>query len=93
MNKQELKEKGFKYIATQNCDSNIEVWARFSGWKDVIQYHYYYPKENTTVNPAVMTINYTQLQMFDYMNKVLNVDFFNKDIEYDKDNVWFREDN
>lgn len=92
MNKKELQEQGFKYIVTQNCKSKTEIWARFSGWEDIIQYYYYFPNEDIT-NPAIMTINYTQLQMFELMNKTMNVDFFNKDIKYDKNNIWFRKEN
>lgn len=43
MTKQELIEQGFKYIATQNCAQKTEVWARFTGWKDAIQYWYLLP--------------------------------------------------
>ena len=44
MTKQELIEQGFKYIATQNCEQKTEVWARFTGWEDAIQYWYYFPE-------------------------------------------------
>ena len=48
MTKQELIEQGFKYIATQNCEHKTEVWARFTGLEDMIQYWYYFPKTDQT---------------------------------------------
>ena len=44
MTKQELIEQGFKYIATQNCEQKTEVWAKFTGYEDMIQYWYYFPE-------------------------------------------------
>lgn len=53
MTKKELIEQGFKYIATQNCEKKTEVWARFSGCKDAIQYYYYFPSGDMT-SPIIL---------------------------------------
>jgi len=34
--KQELKDEGFIYIATN--ENGLELWARFTGWLDCIQF-------------------------------------------------------
>lgn len=64
MTKRELIDHGFKYIATQNCEAKTEVWAKFSGWDDVIQYYYYFPNDymtSLTVRQLHMLDNWTCL--------------------------------
>ncbi len=87
MTKGELLDSGFKYISTQNSDTKIELWAKFTGWEDAIQYIYYFPEENKT-SPIVMTTSYMQLEMFAQMRDSLRVDFFKQDIKYDSTQIW-----
>lgn len=44
LNKQDLIDKGYKHVCTQNSESKIELWAKFNGYKDTIVYLYYIPK-------------------------------------------------
>lgn len=90
MTKKELIEQGFKYIATQNCEEKTEVWARFSGWEDAIQYYYYFPSGDMT-SPIIMTIAYVgQLDMFAQMRDKMQMDWLNRvDVNnFDKTQIW-----
>lgn len=90
MTKKELIGQGFKYIATQNCEAKTEIWARFSGWDDVIQYYYYFPNDDMT-SPTVMTITYVgQLDMFAQMRDKMQMDWLNRvDVNnFDKTQIW-----
>lgn len=89
MTKQELIEQGFKYIATQNCEQKTEVWARFTGWEDMIQYWYYFPKTDQTNPGNVNTISFVgQIGLFEIMADEMRMDFLNKDIKYDNTCIW-----
>ena len=52
MTKEELKEQGFIYIST-NAINDMEVWARFTGYEDCIQYIDY--KEGTYTGDIQVT--------------------------------------
>ena len=88
MNKKELKKNGFKYIATQNNKAKIEVWAKFSGWEDVIQYYLYFPEEDKT-NMTLSTISYSQLSLFEIMHDKLQNNFLKDNIVCKEDSFWY----
>ena len=82
MTKQELIEQGFKYIATQNCAQKTEVWARFTGWEDAIQYWYYFPEIDQTNPGSVNVISFvSQLGLFEIMSDKMRGDFLKNDIK------------
>lgn len=85
MTKQELIEQGFKYIATQNCEQKTEVWAKFTGYEDMIQYWYYFPETDQTNPGNVNTVSFVgQLGLFSIMQDKMRMDFLNKSVKYDK---------
>lgn len=89
MTKQELIEQGFKYIATQNCEQKTEVWAKFSGWEDMIQYWYYFPETDQTNPGNVNTVSFVgQLGLFSIIQDKMRMDFLNKSVKYDKSCIW-----
>ena len=87
MTKQDLIDRKFKYMSTQNCINKTEVWAKFSGYEDVIHYCYYFPKEDTT-SPIMITTYVSQLDMLAQMRDKLREDFLSLNIQYDKDCIW-----
>ena len=89
MTKQELIEQGFKYIATQNCEQKTEVWARFTGWEDMIQYWYYFPEIDQTNLGSVNVISFvSQIGLFEIMADKMRGDFLKNDIKYDSNCIW-----
>lgn len=89
MTKQELIEQGFKYIATQNCEQKTEVWARFTGWEDAIQYWYYFPEIDQTNPGNVNVISFvSQLGLFEIMADKMRGDFLKNDVKYDSNCIW-----
>lgn len=86
MNKQTLKALQFKYIATCNDNRKTEVWAKFSGWEDVVQYYFYFPDTDSVSD--LMTMHYLRLNMYRLMFAGLSADFFNKGIEYNPQSFW-----
>ena len=89
MTKQELIEQGFKYIATQNCEQKTEVWAKFTGYEDMIQYWYYFPETDQTNPGNVNTVSFVgQLGLFSIMQDKMRMDFLNKSVKYDKSCIW-----
>lgn len=89
MTKQELIDQGFKYIATQNCEQKTEVWARFTGLEDVVQYWYYFPKTDRTNPGNVNVISFAgQLSLFEIMADKMYEDFFKNDVKYDESCIW-----
>ena len=87
MNKQELVDNGFKYIATQNCEAKTEMWARFSGYEDTIQYYLYSPKEDMSIS-QIQTTSYLKLELFSKMRDAMRMDFLKQVEEYDKECIW-----
>lgn len=87
MTKQQLIDNGFKYITTQSNDYKIEMWAKFSGYEDTIQYYYYYPNEDAT-SPNIQTVSYLQLDMFAQMRDEMRNDLLKQDIKFDKHGIW-----
>lgn len=63
--KEQLKEDGFIYIAT-NATNNIEVWAKFTGYEDCIQYIDY--KEGVYTGDIQVT-TFGKLTLFENMYK------------------------
>lgn len=89
MTKQELIEQGFKYIATQNCEQKTEVWAKFTGCEDTIQYWYYFPEIDQTNPGSVNVISFVgQLGLFEIMADKMRGDFLNKRVKYDEGCIW-----
>ena len=89
MTKQELIEQGFKYIATQNCEQKTEVWAKFTGWEDMIQYWYYFPDMDQTNPGNVNTISFVgQLGLFAIMQDKMRMDFLTKSVKYNENCMW-----
>jgi len=88
LNKQDLIDKGYKHICTQNSESKIELWAKFNGYKDTIVYLYYIPKMDMVLEQTRQVISYTQLDMMAQMRDKMRTDFVKLNIEYDKENIW-----
>lgn len=88
LNKQDLIDKGYKYICTQNSKSKMELWARFNGYKDTIVYLYYIPETDMVLEQTRQTVSYTQLDMMAQMRDKMRKDFLKLDVEYDKENIW-----
>nr|DAV96829.1 MAG TPA: hypothetical protein [Caudoviricetes sp.] len=87
MTKGQLLNSGFKHISTQNSDAKTELWEKFTGWEDAIQYYYYFPDEDKT-SPIVMTTSFMQIEMFSQMRDSLRGDFLKQDIKYDSTQIW-----
>lgn len=90
MTKTELIKNGFKHVSTQNCEIKTELWARFSGWEDTVQYYYYFPNEDQT-SPIIMTTTYMQLEMFAQMRDSLRDNFLKDDIKYNSTQLFVKE--
>lgn len=90
MTKKELLDSKFKYISTQNSAAKTELWAKFTGWEDAIQYYYYFPEEDKT-SPVAMTISFMQLEMFSQIRDSLRNDFLKQDIQYDFNQIWTKQ--
>ena len=88
MNKQDLLNRGYKHICTQNSKSEMELWAKFIGCRDTIVYLYYIPETDIALEQTRKTISYTQLDMLAQMRDKLQSDFVRLDIEFDKENIW-----
>lgn len=88
MKKQQLIYHGFKYIATQNCGQKTELWARFTGYLDTIEYIYYLPNVDETIPKSANTTSYLQIDMFTQIRDKLRNDFFKEDIQLDKSCIW-----
>ena len=88
MNKQDLINKGYKHVCTQNSESKIELWAKFNGYKDTIVYMYYVPETDIVLEQTRQTISYTYLDMMAQMRDKMRNDFLKFDVEYDKENIW-----
>ena len=93
MKKQDLIDNGFIHITTQNCEQKTEVWAKFSGYLDTIQYHFYLPLLDETVSNNVNTSSYLQLDMLAQIRDKMRNDFVKKDIQYDTDGIWSNKKN
>jgi len=71
---QELKDSGYVYIATNQ--TGLEVWAKFSGCEDTVQY---IDQKEGIYTSSIQTISFGKLCMFEMMLKTLNFkQFFNK---------------
>ena len=88
MTKQEMINQGYKYVATQNDESKLELWAKFNGYLDTVVYLYYSPEVDTTLEQTRHTISYLQLDMMAQMRDKMREDFLKLDIEYDKRYIW-----
>lgn len=88
MNKQELITNGYKYIATQNSETKIELWAKFNGYMDMITYLYYFPEADIALKQSERQISYTQLDMMAKMRDKMKEDFTKKDLKYNKEDIW-----
>ena len=60
---EELKEEGFIYIAT-NVENDLEIWARFTGYLDCIQYVHH--KEGILTGD-IEVITFGQLTLLEQM--------------------------
>lgn len=88
MSKQEMIEQGYKYIATQNDESKMELWAKFNGYMDTVVYLYYSPENDMSLEQTRHTISYSQLDMMAQMRDKMREDFVKLNIEYDRNNIW-----
>lgn len=61
--KNQLTEEGFIYIST-NAANNMEVWAKFTGYEDYIQYIDYKEGEYTG---DIQVISFGRLCLFENM--------------------------
>lgn len=81
MNKQDLIDKGYKHVCTQNSESKIELWAKFNGYKDTVVYLYYSPKMDMVLEQTRQVISYTQLDMMAQMRDKNRIPEFTKELE------------
>ena len=88
MTKQEMINQGYKYVATQNNGSKMELWAKFNGYMDTVVYLYYNPEIDVALEQTRQTISYLQLDMMAQMRDRMREDFLKLDIEYDKSCIW-----
>lgn len=93
MTKQEMVNQGYKYVATQNDECKMELWAKFNGYMDTIVYLYYSPENDVALEQTRQTISYLQLDMMAQMRNKMREDFLKLDIEYDKSCIWTDENN
>ena len=91
MTKQEMINQGYKYVATQNNESKMELWAKFNGYMDTIVYLYYSPEIDVALEQTRQTISYLQLDMMAQMRDKMREDFLKLDAEYDKSCIWVDE--
>lgn len=91
MTKQEMIKQGYKYVATQNNESKIELWAKFNEYMDTVVYLYYNPEIDVTLEQTKQTISYLQLDMMAQMRDKMREDFLKLDVEYDKSCIWMDE--
>ena len=91
MNKQELINNGYKYIATQNCNQKTELWAKFTGYLDTISYIYYLPNVDKTIPDTTMTTSLTQCEMLSKLTNGLIGEFFKQGIKIDGKQLWTNE--
>lgn len=88
MNKQDLINQGYKYIATQNCDIKTEIWAKFTGYEDIISYICYNPKDDIAIESTRQTTSYTYLDMLAQMRDKMRENFLKEDVKYDNSCIW-----
>ena len=88
MNKQDLLNSGYRYVCAQNSKNKMELWAKFTGYRDTITYLYYIPEIDIALKQTEKCISYTQLDMMAQMRDKMQTDFVRLDIEYDKEDVW-----
>jgi len=87
MTKQELKSNGYKYISTQNCGQKTELWAKFTGYLDTIQYCYYLPFKDIAI-AGIQTTSYLTVDMLAQLRDGMRNEFLKQDIGFDKDVIW-----
>jgi len=61
--KQQLTEEGFIYIAT-NVENDLEIWARFTGYLDYIQYIHH---KEEVLTGDIQVITFGRLALFEQM--------------------------
>lgn len=88
MTKQEMISQGYKYVATQNNERKMELWAKFNGYMDTIVYLYYSPENDVALEQTRQTISYLQLDMMAQMRDKMREDFLKLDVGYDKTCIW-----
>lgn len=88
-----MVNQGYKYVATQNDECKMELWAKFNGYMDTIVYLYYSPENDVALEQTRQTISYLQLDMMAQMRNKMREDFLKLDIEYDKSCIWTDENN
>lgn len=88
MTKQEMINQGYKYVATQNDENKIELWAKFNGYMDTVVYLYYVPETDVALEQTRKTISYLQLDMMAQMRDKMREDFLKLNVEYDKSCIW-----
>ena len=91
MTKQEMINQGYKYVATQNNENKMELWAKFNEYMDTIVYLYYSPEIDVALEQTRQTISYLQLDMMAQMRDKMREDFLKLDVEYDKSCIWMDE--
>lgn len=80
--------QGYEYIATQNNETKIELWAKFTGYMDTITYLYYVPENDIALEQTRQFISYLQLDMMEHMRDKMRKNFLRLDVKYDKSCIW-----
>ena len=89
MNKNDLINNGYRYIAKKNADPHIEVWAKFTGKGDEVEYCYYIPDMDAIDDETVQAVSFFEdIMMFTFMREKLTSDFARLGIEHRRENVW-----
>ena len=88
MNKEELTRRGYKYIATQNSESKLELWAKFTGYDDIVEYLYYNPITGMSIDSTKKQESYTHIDLMSQLRDRMREDFVKYNIQYDISNRW-----
>ena len=88
MNRQELKDKGFECICSQNSESRVELWAKLTGYENNISYIFYLPENDTTIEETRSVISYTKLNMFSILAEYMQEKFIRNKIPYNENHIW-----
>lgn len=88
MTKNEMINQGYKYIATQNCELKLELWAKFTGYEDMIAYIIYDQQEDRAIEQTEKCISYTELDMMAQLKDAMKEDLVRNNIRCNVNCMW-----
>lgn len=80
-NIEKLKAQGFKFITEKR---NIQVWAKFTGYEDCVQY--VYVSNNNEITMEIT--NFSTLMLQHCLYEGLSKDFFKMDFSNSYQEIW-----